>query len=184
MPALTFPLDEVLVLAEHAATAASTTPPVADEPPGPALLLAAAADGIYLLSNGLPPLDAAPGEPHAYGIRAAYADGYGPGTPSTVRDTAIGASGELLIGIPVPAPVLRRLRATATTHDLFTLTLTADHAALLGVARRRPGWRAWRDPATPPAAETSGACPPGAPARGAPPSPAGDRPPLSLCPPP
>jgi hypothetical protein len=133
---LIFPLDEVLVLAEHAAAAASTTPPVTDETPGPALLLAAT-DGGYLLSHGLPQLDAAPGEPHACGIRAVYADRYGPGTPTSVRDTATGVPGELLTGIPIPAPVLRRLRAAADSHDLFTLTLTAGHA-LLGVARRHP----------------------------------------------
>ena len=140
MPELIFPLDEVLVLAEHAAVAASNAPPVAGEPPGPALLLAAA-DGIYLLSNGLPQLDAAPGQPgqpHAYGIRAVYADGYSPGTPAAARDTATGTRGEVLTGIPVPAQVLRRLRANADTHDVFTLTLTASHA-LLGVARRHPG---------------------------------------------
>lgn len=136
MPELIFPLDEVLGLAEHAVAAPSTAPPASGEPPGPALLLAAA-DGIFLMSNGLPQLDAAPGEPHAYGIRAVYADGYGPGTPPTDRDTATGVPSELLIGIPVPEPVLLRLRATATSHDLFTLTLTADHV-VLGVARRQP----------------------------------------------
>ena len=135
MPELTFPLDEVLLLAEHAAAAPSSAAPVAGEPPGPALLLTAA-DGIYLLSNGLPQLHAAPGEPHAYGIRAVYADGYTPGTPAAARDTATG--GEPLIPIPLLTPVLRRLRATATSHDLFTLNLTASHA-VLGVARRHPG---------------------------------------------
>jgi hypothetical protein len=129
MHELNFPLDELLILAEHATAAPSNAPPVADEPPGPALLLAAA-DGIYLLSNGLPQLDAAPGQPHAHGIRAVYADGYGPGTPTSARDTAT--------GVPVPTPVLRRLRATADTYDVFTLTLTASHT-LLGVARRHPG---------------------------------------------
>ncbi|MFG2043960.1 hypothetical protein [Dactylosporangium sp. NPDC048998] len=137
MPELIFPLDEVLLLAEHAAAAPANADPVADEPPGPALLLAAA-DGIYLLSNGLPQLDAAPGQPHAYGIRAVYADGYGPGTPTAARDAATGTTGETLTGIPVPAPVLRRLRATAADYDLFTIMLGATHA-LLGVARRHPG---------------------------------------------
>ncbi|GAA3302417.1 hypothetical protein Dvina_51645 [Dactylosporangium vinaceum] len=137
MPELIFPLDEVLVLAEHAAAAPSSAPPAAGEPPGPALLLAAD-DGIYLLSNGLPQLDAAAGEPHAYGIRAVYADGYGPGTPPTARDAMTGVSGELLTALPIPEPVLRRLRATATNHDLFTLTLSADNV-VLGVARRHPG---------------------------------------------
>ncbi|GAA3449652.1 hypothetical protein [Dactylosporangium matsuzakiense] len=137
MSELLFPLDEVLVLAEHAAAAPSSAPPACGVPPGPALLLAAA-DGIYLLSNGLPPLGAAAGESHAYGIRAVYANGYGPGTPPTARTAMPGVSSERLTGLPIPAPVLRRLRATATSHDLFTLTLTAD-TIVLGVARRHPG---------------------------------------------
>ncbi|MEV4511531.1 hypothetical protein AB0K00_21465 [Dactylosporangium sp. NPDC049525] len=137
MPELIFPLDEVLVLAEHAAAAPSSAPPASGEIHGPALLLAAS-DGIYLLSNGLPQLNAAPGEPHAYGIRAVYADDYGPDTTPANRDTMTGVSGETLTGLPIPEPLLRRLRAMATTHDLFTLTLAADHV-VLGVARRHPG---------------------------------------------
>jgi hypothetical protein len=137
MPELFFPLDEVLILAAHAVAAPSSAPPASGEFPGPALLLAAA-DGIYLLSNGLPQLDAAPDEPHAYGIRAVYADDYGPGTTPADRDAMTGVSGETLTALPIPEPLLRRLRAAATTHDLFTLTVTADHVAL-GVARRHVG---------------------------------------------
>jgi hypothetical protein len=137
MHELVFPLDEVLILAGHATAAPSTAPPLGDEPPGPALLLVAA-EGICLLSNGFPQLDAAPGQAHAYGIRAVYADGYGPGTPTDAREAAIGVRGEFLIGTPVDEPVLRRLRAHAHTHDLFTFTLTATHTQL-GVARSNPG---------------------------------------------
>ncbi|GAB3861858.1 hypothetical protein ACFPIJ_56445 [Dactylosporangium cerinum] len=74
MSELIFPLDDVLGLAEHALAAPSHTAPVGNRPPGPALLLLTTDDGNCLLSNGLPQLDAAPGQPHICGLRAVYAE--------------------------------------------------------------------------------------------------------------
>lgn len=134
---LTFPLAEVLVLAEHAAFAHTDADPYFGDATGPALLLAAA-DSIYLLSNGQPPLAAASWQPQAHGSLVVYADGYGPGALPAATRTAAGLDEEILTGVPVPDAVLRRLRAAATDHDLFTLTLSVSHA-ILGVARRQPG---------------------------------------------
>ena len=134
---LAFPLAEVLDLAAHAINAPSHATPVYDEPSGPALLLVAL-DGVYLLSNGLPQYDAAPGQAQAFGIRAVYADKLGPGTPPVQRDHALGHVGEALVPVPLPGPVITRLRKAAAEHyDIFTLTLTATNQ-LLGVARSRP----------------------------------------------
>ncbi|WP_426512879.1 hypothetical protein ACPPVO_20890 [Dactylosporangium sp. McL0621] len=140
-----FPLGEVLVLVEHAAAAPANAEPVADEAPGPALLLVAE-DGIYLLSNGLPQLDAAPGQPQVYGMRAVYAEGCGPGTPAAVRTAAIGFAGATLTGVPIPLAVLFRLRAATADYDLFTITLSATRATICA-ARRRPGGAAHTTPA-------------------------------------
>ncbi|MEV6931389.1 hypothetical protein AB0M46_43795 [Dactylosporangium sp. NPDC051485] len=139
MHELTFPLAEVLVLAEHAAAAHTNADPYFGEATGPALLLAAA-DSIYLLSNGQPPLAAASWQPQAHGSLVVYADGYGPGALPTAGRAAAGLDEEILIGVPVPDAVLRRLRAAVIDHndDLFTLALSVSHA-ILGVARRDPG---------------------------------------------
>lgn len=135
---LTFPLDEVLVLAEHAAAADTNADPINGRATGPALLLAAAADGIYLLSNGQPPLAAASWQPNVDGVRVVYADGHGAGTLPGVTRAAAGLAEDILTDVPVPGAVLRRLRAAAEDQDLFTLTLTARHMKL-GVALRPGG---------------------------------------------
>ncbi|MEV6931588.1 hypothetical protein AB0M46_44840 [Dactylosporangium sp. NPDC051485] len=103
---------------------------------GPALLLVAAS-GIYLLSNGQPPLAAASWQPNVDGVRVVYADGYGPGAMPVAAPAAVSVDGGILTDVPVPGAVLRRLRAAADDQDLFTLTLSAGHLHL-GVARR-PG---------------------------------------------
>ncbi|HEX8629365.1 MAG TPA: hypothetical protein VF755_14460 [Catenuloplanes sp.] len=138
MPALlAFPLDEVLDLAAHATAAPSHVEPVCGEPPGPALLLVAA-DGVYLVSNGLPQYNADPGQAQAFGLRAVYADELGPGTAATQRNHALGHAGEALVPVPLPRPVITRLHKAAAEHyDVFTLTLTAT-SEVVGVARRRP----------------------------------------------
>lgn len=145
MPELIFPLGEVLVLAEHAAAAPANAEPVADEAPGPALLLVAA-DGIYLLSNGLPQLDATPGQAQAYSMRAVYAEGCGPGTSVAVRDAAIGFAGATLTGVPISLAILHRLRAAAADFNLFTITLSAARATICA-ARRRPSGTTHTTPA-------------------------------------
>ncbi|WP_327007667.1 hypothetical protein OHA72_10550 [Dactylosporangium sp. NBC_01737] len=137
MHQLTFPLAAVLVLAEHAAAAHTNADPYFGDTTGPALLLAAA-DSIYLLSNGQPPLAAAAWQPQAHGSLVVYADGYGPGALPAAARAAAGLDEEILTGVPVPDAVLRRLRAAATDHDLFTLNLSVSHA-ILGVACRQPG---------------------------------------------
>lgn len=70
---LTFNLDTVHRLAEHAAAAAGHGQPAGTANTGPALLLSSGANGIWLTSNGLPTLPAPAEQPGTLDRPAAFA---------------------------------------------------------------------------------------------------------------
>ncbi|MFK3983083.1 hypothetical protein ACI2K4_22235 [Micromonospora sp. NPDC050397] len=89
MITLLFPLDEALVLAEHALAAPDHVRSLTREEEGlPAVpaLLWVKDDGTYLMSNGIPGLPADPTRPDA-GHRIVYADGWGSGTRQELGHT-------------------------------------------------------------------------------------------------
>jgi hypothetical protein len=138
-PALMFPLDQVLQLAELTAAAADHASPVGAEADGPALLLVAER-GICLRGNGIPPLFAEPGRDALDGVRAVYAEGYPAGTTWLERVHATGSQRALLVGLPLRQPtgrpLLDQLRDAATRgFDTFTIHPHLGQLSI-GVTRR------------------------------------------------
>jgi hypothetical protein len=78
---LTFDLDTVCQLAEHAAAAATGTNRSGTIDAGPALLLCSDSNGIWLTSNAAHPQPAPATQPGTLDWRAAFADPCPPATP-------------------------------------------------------------------------------------------------------
>ena len=142
MTRLTFHLDTVCQLAEHAAAAATGTDHTGR--PGPALLLHSGSNGIWLTSNA-PHRQAAPAnQPGTLDRRAAFAQQCPPGTPwpEQVRILRTEAT-PLTHALPLDEPgnpLLQQLRAAylagATTVTVLLSSTGIDIA--VGRHRERP----------------------------------------------
>ena len=116
-----FRLADTLDLAEHAVAATAHAATVDDEPVGPALLLVTD-DGVYLMSNGLPPPPPGPKQPATCTVRAVFAEHAGHNPPSHTGD-------DLLIALPLCRPgarLVEELRAAAS-HGRTALVITIVH---------------------------------------------------------
>jgi hypothetical protein len=113
---LTFDLDTVCQLAEHAAAAATGTNHSGTVHSGPALLLRSGSNGIWLTSNAPYPQPAPATQPGTLDRRAAFADQCPPGTPwleqvRLLRPEATPLTHVLPLDEPAGNPLLDQLRA-------------------------------------------------------------------------
>nr|BFE56375.1 hypothetical protein GCM10020063_009010 [Dactylosporangium thailandense] len=134
---LTFDLDTVCELAEHAAAAATGT-----SNPRPALLLRSGSNGIWLTSNAAHPQPAPAGQPGTLERRAAFAAQCPPGTPSRaqarlLRTEATPLTHVLALDEPASHPLLHQLRAGYLAGAATVTVLLCGAAPSIAVGRRR-----------------------------------------------
>ncbi|MGI5243364.1 hypothetical protein [Dactylosporangium sp. CA-139066] len=141
---LTFDLDTVRQLAEHAAAAAAAagTDHTGTDRPGPALLLRSGSNGIWLTSNAAHPQPAPAGQPGTLDRRAAFATQCPPGTPSRaqarlLRTEATPLMHVLALDEPAGLPLLQQLRAGDLAGATTVTVLLSGAAPSVAVGRRR-----------------------------------------------
>ena len=143
---LTFDLDTVCQLAEHAAAAATGTDPAH---PRPALLLHSGSNGIWLTSNGPHPQPAPATQPGNLDRRAAFAHQCPPGTPwldqvRLLRTQATPLTQQLPLDEPSHLPLLGQLRVAYLAGATTVTVLLSGTGIDIAVGRRRE--RATRHP--------------------------------------
>jgi hypothetical protein len=141
---LTFDLDTVCDIAEHAAAAATGT-----DHTRAALLLCSGSNGIWLTSNAPYPQPAPPTQPGSLDRRAAFAQQCPPGTPwldqvRLLRTETIPLSYELPLDEPESHPLLGQLRVAYLAGATTVTVLLSGTGIDIAVGRRRE--RAIRHP--------------------------------------
>ncbi|WP_432830872.1 hypothetical protein [Dactylosporangium sp. CA-092794] len=139
---LTFDLDTVCEVAEHAAAAATGTGHADAARPGPALLLRSGSNGIWLTSNGPHPQPAPANQPGTLDRRAAFARQCPPGTPwldvnRLLRTEAIPLRYELPLHEPTGNPLLGQLRVASLAGATTVTVLLSGTGIDIAVGRRR-----------------------------------------------
>jgi hypothetical protein len=137
MTRLTFDLDTVCQLAEHAAAAATGTDPAA-----PALLLHSGSNGIWLTSNAPHPQAAPANQPGTLDRRAAFAQQCPPGTPwleqvRLLRTEATPLTHVLPLDEPTGNPLLGLLRAAYLAGATTVTVLLSGTGIDIAVGRHR-----------------------------------------------
>jgi hypothetical protein len=139
---LTFDLDTVCQLAEHAAVAATGTNQSGPIHSGPALLLRSGSNGIWLTSNAPYPQPAPATQPGTLDRRVAFADECPPGTPwleqvRLLRTEATPLTHVLALDEPAGNPLPDQLR-TAYLAGATTVTVLPSGPGLsIAIGRRR-----------------------------------------------
>ncbi len=146
---LTFDLDTVCQLAEHAAAAATGINPADPAPAGPALLLCSGSNGIWLTSNAPHPQPAPATQPGSLDRRAAFAQQCPPGTPwldqvRLLRSETTPLTHVLPLDEPAGNPLLDQLRGAYLAGATTVTVLLSGTALDIAVGRRRE--RATRHP--------------------------------------
>jgi hypothetical protein len=139
---LTFDLDTVCQLAEHAAAAAAGTNHCGTTDAGPALLLRSGSNGIWLTSNAAHPQPAPADQPGTLDRRAAFADQCPPGTPwlervRLLRTEATKLTRVLPLDEPAGNPLLGQLRAASRAGATTVTVLLSGQSLDIAVGRRR-----------------------------------------------
>ena len=139
---LTFDLDTVCQLAEHAAAAATGTDHADTGAPGPALLLRSGSNGIWLTSNAPHPQAAPANQPGTLDRRAAFAEQCPPGTPwleqvRLLRIEATPLTQVLPLDEPTHNPLLHQLRAAYLAGASTVTVLLSGTGLSIAVGRRR-----------------------------------------------
>lgn len=137
---LTFDLDTVCQLAEHAAAAPTGTDDA--KPPAPALLLQSGSNGIWLTGNDPHPQPAPANQPGTLQRPAAFAQQCPPGTPwlEQVRllpTEATPLTYVLPLDEPTGNPLLDQLRAAHLAGATTVTVLLSGTDLSIAVGRRR-----------------------------------------------
>jgi hypothetical protein len=139
---LTFDLDIVCQLAEHAAAAATGTNHRGTIDVGPALLLCSGSNGIWLTSNAAHPQPAPATQPGTLERWAAFADQCPPATPwlervRLLRTEATPVTHVLPLDEPAGNPLLNQLRIAHLAGATTVTVLLSGQGLDIAVGRRR-----------------------------------------------
>ncbi|WP_426513103.1 hypothetical protein ACPPVO_22155 [Dactylosporangium sp. McL0621] len=147
---LTFDLDTVCQLAEHAA-AVTDTNHTGTAHPGPALLLRSGSNGIWLVSNAAHRQPAPAHQAGTLDRRAAFAAECPPGSSwldqaTLLRVEPIPLTHELPLDSPADHPLLDQLRAASRAGATTVTVLLSGTGVAVAVGRRRVRPAAGRTP--------------------------------------